>query len=315
MSAAPDVSVVLPVYNEAGHLRDEVDRIRRSLDASEFSYELIVIDDGSTDGSGEVAAGIEGIRLLRFRDNRGSGSVRRIGTRAARAPVVVWTDADMTYPNDRIPELVRSLEGYDQVVGARTTEEGSHRFLRKPAKWIIRRIAIMLSRTDIPDLNSGFRAFRKDVAEQFLHLLPEGFSCVTTITLSFLTSGYSVNYVPIEYAERAGRSKFHWYQDSKRYLMQVVRMILMFEPLRVLGPLGLGLLTLGVGKVVYDVIAHPLRIAGNTQLILLAALITILIALLSDLVVRLTRPRLEVMPVAQVERDPATDRAASAAER
>lgn len=307
--------MVLPVYNEAGHLRDEIDRIRRSLDASEFSYELIVIDDGSTDDSGEVAASIEGIRLLRFRDNRGSGSVRRIGTRAARAPIVVWTDADMTYPNDRIPELVRSLDGYDQVVGARTTEEGSYRFLRKPAKWIIRRIAIMLSRTDIPDLNSGFRAFRKDVAEQFLHLLPEGFSCVTTITLSFLTNGYSVNYVPIEYAERAGRSKFHWYQDSKRYLMQVVRMTLMFEPLRVLGPMGLGLLMLGIGKVIYDVIAHPLRIAGNTQLILLAALITILIALLSDLLVRLTRPRLEVMPVAELERDPATDRAASAAER
>lgn len=310
ISAAPDVSVILPVYNEAGHLPDEVARIRDGLDASEFTYEILVIDDGSTDGSDQVARDLDDVRVLQFRENRGSGAVRRIGTRAARAPVVVWTDADMTYPNDRIPELVRALDGYDQVVGARTSEAGSLRILRTPAKWVIRRIAIALSSTEIPDLNSGFRAFRKDVAEQFLHLLPEGFSCVTTITLSFLTNGYSINYISIPYAERAGRSKFHWYRDSKQYVMQVVRMILMFEPLRILGPLGVGLLLLGTGKVIYDVIAHPLRIAGNTQLILLAALITILIALLSDLVVRLTRPRLSVRPVPQYEGDPLADTSA-----
>lgn len=295
------------MYNEAGHLLDEIARIRRGLDDSEFAYEILVIDDGSSDGSDAIARELDDVRVLQFRQNRGSGSVRRIGTRAARAPVVVWTDADMTYPNHRIPELVRALDGYDQVVGARTSEEGTLKLLRTPAKWVIRRIAIALSRTEIPDLNSGFRAFRKDVAEQFLHLLPDGFSCVTTITLSFLTNGYSVNYLPIPYGERAGRSKFHWYRDSKQYVMQVVRMILMFEPLRILGPLGVGLFLLGVGKVAYDIIAHPLRIAGNTQLILLAALITILIALLSDLLVRLTRPRLWVHPTAQYAYDPIED--------
>ena len=111
----------------------------------------------------------------------------------------------MTYPNDTIPQLVKELDGYDQVVGARTTEEGTVKALRVPAKWFIRKLASFLTGTKIPDLNSGFRAFRTDVARQYLNQLPVGFSCVTTITMTFLADGYSVKYIPIEYAKRAGR--------------------------------------------------------------------------------------------------------------
>ena len=146
----------------------------------------------------------------------------------------------MTYPNDTIPQLVKELDGYDQVVGARTTEEGTVKALRVPAKWLIRKLASFLTGTKIPDLNSGFRAFRTDVARQYLNQLPVGFSCVTTITMTFLANGYSVKYVPIEYAKRAGESKFHWYKDTRRYATQVVRMILSYNPLRIFMPVGLG---------------------------------------------------------------------------
>ena len=124
-SQAFDVSVVLPIYNEAGHIRAEVDRIRAALDASPYTYELIAVDDGSGDGSGEELATIEGLRVIRFAQNRGSGSARKAGTRAARGRVVVWTDVDMSYPNEEIPALVKELDsGWDQVVGARTSEIG-----------------------------------------------------------------------------------------------------------------------------------------------------------------------------------------------
>ena len=216
-----DVSIVLPVYNEKGHLRDEIDRIRAAMDASEFSYEIIVIDDGSTDGSGEALKEIPDIRLISFIQNRGSGSARKYGTRACKGTVVVWTDVDMSYPNDLIPELVRELEGYDQVVGARISEEGTHKLFRVPAKLFIRKLASYLAQTDIPDLNSGMRAFRRDVALQYVSQLPAGFSCVTTITMTFLAHGYSVKYWPIEYSTRAGTSKFHWASDTRRYLLQV----------------------------------------------------------------------------------------------
>ena len=291
-----DVSVVLPVYNERGHLKEEIDRITEALAASEFTYEIIVVDDGSDDGSEIDLASIEGIRLIRHGTNRGSGSARRTGTTAARGRIVVWTDVDMTYPNERIPEFVAAVEGCDHVVGARRTEEGTKRFFRVPAKWFIRRLASYLTNTDIPDLNSGLRAFRRDVAMQYVHHLPAGFSCVTTLTMSFLANGYQVKYVPIDYFPRAGTSKFHWWRDTKRYLMQVVRMSLSYNPLKVFMPIGLTTLTVGIVKLAYDWIDRDFRLAANTLLILLASLQAIAVGLLADLVVRVTKPADQIAP-------------------
>ncbi len=294
--ATVDVTVVLPVFNERGHNRPENDRIRAALDASPYSYEILVVDDGSRDGSADELRDIRDIRLIVFPQNRGSGSARRAGTRAARGRVVVWTDADMTYPNDEIPRLVKELDGYDQIVGARTSEQGTQKLLRVPAKWIIRKLASYLVETPIPDLNSGLRAFRADVARQYLHLLPQGFSCVTTITMAFLANGYSVKYVPIEYSPRAGKSKFHWWRDTKNYLIQVVRMVLSYKPLRVFLPFSTTLLALGVVKLGLDWSSRDFRLAANTLLIFFAGLLFLGIGLLADLIVRVTKPRDEVEP-------------------
>jgi glycosyltransferase involved in cell wall biosynthesis len=291
-----DVSVVLPVYNEKGHLRTEVDRIRAALESSPYTWEIIVVDDGSDDGSEVELAAIPDIRLLRHSRNRGSGAARRLGTTEARGRVVVWTDADMTYPNEEIPSLVKELEGYDQVVGARRTEQGTIKLFRVPAKWFIRKLASYLTETDIPDLNSGLRAFRRDVAMQYIHHLPAGFSCVTTLTMSFLGNGYSVKYVPIDYFPRAGRSKFHWWRDTKRYVLQVIRMVLSYSPLRVFLPLGLGLIAVGLGKLVYDWVQRDFALAGNTMLILFAGVQTVAVGLLADLVVRATKPSSQLPP-------------------
>jgi len=233
-----DVTIILPVYNEVEHLEQEVDRIRAAMDASDYSYEIIVVDDGSSDGSGALAQSLPDVRVIRFLQNRGSGSARKAGTTAARGRVTVWTDVDMTYPNDTIPQLVKELDGYDQVVGARTTEEGTVKALRVPAKWLIRKLASFLTGTKIPDLNSGFRAFRTSVARQYLRHLPPGFSCVTTMTMTFLSGGYSVKYIPIEYGKRARKSKFHPIKDTRRYGIQVIRMTLSYNPLSIFLPVG-----------------------------------------------------------------------------
>jgi hypothetical protein len=202
----------------------------------------------------------------------------------------------MTYPNEAIPELVRSLEGYDQVVGARRSEEGTIRLLRRPAKWLIRRLASYLSRTQIPDLNSGFRAFRRDVAGQFLYLLPRGFSCVTTLTMAFLSNGYSIKYVPIDYSPRAGDSKFHWLRDTQRYLLQVIRMVLMHDPIRFFGPPAALLGLAGVLKLIYDLIDKSFRVSTNTIVILGLAFALAGIGLITDLMVQLNKRRHDVMP-------------------
>ena len=229
------------------------------------------------------------MRLMPFRRNGGSGTARRIGTNEAYGRIVVWTDADMTYPNERIPEFVQYLldnPDVDQVVGARTTEQGTHKFLRVPAKWVIRKVAERLAATKIPDLNSGLRAFRRDVSLPYLRLLPPGFSCVTTITMSFLSNQHPVDYLPIDYAKRAGTSKFHFVKDAYRYILQVLRMVMYFNPIKVLMPLALWLIFLGVAKGIVDVIRYDLRVTTSTLLLVMSGLIIASMALLADLIVR-----------------------------
>jgi len=251
------------------------------------------VDDASTDATLERLRAAEPnlprLRVVHFPRNGGAGTVRRIGTQQAKGDIVVWTDADMTYPNERIPELVAMLDAdpsIDQVVGARTSEEGTHKIARVPAKWFIRKLAEKLTNSQIPDLNSGLRAFRRDVALPYLRLLPPGFSCVTTITLAFLSNEHGVVYVPIDYAKRAGVSKFRFVSDAYRYILQVLRMVMYFNPLKVLMPLALFLLGLGILKGIFDMVVHPLYFAINTVLIFVTGLIIASMALLADLIVR-----------------------------
>ena len=289
----PYVSIILPCYNEQDHVVAEVERICEAMDASGYDYELVAYDDASTDETfarlREAAPRFPHLQIVHFDRNGGAGTVRRVGTQRARGEVVVWTDADMTYPNERIPELVQMLEkdpSLDQVVGARTTEEGSHKFLRIPAKWFIRKVAERLTNAKIPDLNSGLRAFRRQVALPYLRLLPPGFSCVTTITIAFLSNQHDVRYVPIGYAKRSGTSKFRFVSDAYRYILQVLRMVMYFNPLKVLMPVALTLLGIGAAKGVFDMVVHPLRFAVNTVLIFVTGLIIASLALLADLIVR-----------------------------
>ena len=296
--AAPErggvtATIVLPCYNEQDHVLAELERITAAMDASGLSYEVLAIDDASTDSTltvlREAALRMPHVQVLAFRRNGGSGTARRIGTGRARGEIVVWTDADMTYPNERIPELINILladPSYDQVVGARLTEEGTHKWLRVPAKWLIRKIAERLSNQKIPDLNSGLRAFRRSVSLPYLRLLPPGFSCVTTITLSFLQNQHDIRYVEIDYAKRAGTSKFHFVRDAYRYILQVLRMIMYFDPLKVLMPLALWLLGIGVVKAVVDMVRHPFYFPANTVLLVMAGLLIGSMALLADLIVR-----------------------------
>jgi polyisoprenyl-phosphate glycosyltransferase len=291
-----DVTIVLPCYNEQEHVLEEVERISKAMDASELSYELLVIDDKSTDSTLAVLQSAlphyPAMRLMPFRRNGGSGTARRIGTSEAYGRIVVWTDADMTYPNERIPEFVQYLLDHpdvEQVVGARTTEKGTFKVLRVPAKWAIRKLAERLASTKIPDLNSGLRAFRRDTALPYLRLLPPGFSCVTTITMSFLSNQHPVDYLPIEYAKRAGTSKFHFLKDAYRYILQVLRMVMYFNPIKVLMPPALWLLLIGVVKAVVDVVRYDLRITTNAILLIVTGLLIASVALLADLIVR-SRP-------------------------
>ena len=143
---------------------------------------------------------------------------------------------------------------------------------------------------------------RRDVALQFTHQLPSGFSCVTTITMAFLMNGYRVDYTPIDYEKRAGRSKFHWLADTRRYALQVIRMMLSYDPLRVILPVAFLLGLVFAGKLGFDLVDKDLRPAANTLLLGFALLQVLVVGLLADLVVRANRPTRLIAPADVHER-------------
>lgn len=282
---SPLVSVVVPAYNEEEAVAEELREIITVMDRTEYPYELLVIDDGSTDRTGEIAAK-SGATVIRHPVNKGSGASRRTGIHHARGEIVVMTDADGTYPCYQIPELLKWFPEYDQVVGARHREEGSLRLVRMPTKWFIRRLASFLSGKEIPDLNSGLRAFKRDVMLKFVHLIPDGFSCVTTMTLSFLTSGHTIKYVPIEYYRRVGKSKFHPVRDTYNYLLLVVRMIMYYDPLKIFLPLGMLVLAAGLAKAVRDMFVYYFKVTGSAIVAISVGVQIIVVGLLADLIVK-----------------------------
>jgi glycosyltransferase involved in cell wall biosynthesis len=279
----PQVSIVIPVYNEEEAIGDDLDTIIATMEGSGYTYEVIVVDDGSTDRTAGVARA-KGVKVIQHPINRGTGAARRTGILQAQGEVIVMTDGDGTYPNRDIPRLLEYLPAFDQVVGARTSEQGTFRFLRAPAKWFIRKLACYLTAMDIPDLNSGLRAFKREVMLKFLYLLPDGFSCVSTMTLAFLCNGYTIKYVPIDYYKRVGRSKFHPINDTYNYVLTVIRMVMYFNPLKVFLPTSLILFLWGLAKTIYDnTVYRDIRESDVT--IIVISIVIGMMGLLADLIV------------------------------
>jgi len=278
------VTVLLPSYNEEEAIEPVIKEIRDAMANSRDAYEILVVDDQSTDRTGEIAAEL-GARVVRRPVNGGSGASRKTGTLAARGEIIVMLDADGSYTAADIPELLRWFPEYDQVNGARTSEEGTLKLLRVPAKWAIRRLACWLARTEIPDLNTGLKAYKRSVMMRYLWVVPDGFSCVTSMTLAFLTNGHSVKYVPTKYKKRIGKSKFHPVTDTQRYAATVFRMVMYFRPLRVFGPAAFLLFAGAAAKTIHDIWSVGLGVQESTIIIWMTAVIILSVGLLADLIV------------------------------
>jgi len=233
------ITIIIPAYNEEHGIAGVLSHLTNVMNASGITYEIIVVDDGSKDKTAENAARHNGITVLRHRINKGYGASIKTGIRHATYDLICITDADGTYPNDRIPHLLSVMreKHADMVVGARTGKEAKIPFIRKPAKWAIAQLARFVTGDKIPDLNSGLRIFKKDAALRFFGILPDGFSFTTTITMGMMTNGFIVEYVPIEYAHRIGRSKIKPVRDTLNFVQLVFRIGLYFAPLKIFLPI------------------------------------------------------------------------------
>lgn len=279
----PELSIIVPAYNEEEGIRTTMEQllcVARTLDA-----EILVVDDGSTDGTAAALEGLEGVRVIRHEKNRGYGAALKTGIRHARAHRICITDADGTYPNERIPELMKWTDRYEMVVGARTGKSVAIPLVRRPAKKVLNLIANVLTGERIPDLNSGLRIFDKRAAMEFLHLFPSGFSFTTTITLAMLNADYLVKFVPIDYHAREGRSKIRPIRDTYNFLMLILRITMYFNPLKIFLPISVALFALTAAAFAVD-IGKDTGISDKTVILTLAAGAVFLAGLLADSIAR-----------------------------
>jgi glycosyltransferase involved in cell wall biosynthesis len=281
------VSVIIPAFNEEKAVGDVVRSVRAGLRRARVPHEIIVVDDGSKDATARVAEKA-GAKVVPMGENRGYGASIKAGMRHAKNHLIAILDADGTYPAGELPVLYDLIEKADMAVGARVKAGAAIPSLRRFPKWLLGKWANYLADRRIPDLNSGLRVFRKNIAVRYEGLFPNGFSFTTTLTLALECHGYVVKYHPISYLERVGDSKIKPLQDTVNFFSLVLRVVMYFKPLKVFIPLSAVLLACGAW-VGLNCWMHRFPLSGTALFLLVAGLQVAALGLLADLLVKRSR--------------------------
>jgi len=269
-------SIVIPARNEAAGLSSLLPNLKRSYPEAE----LIVVDDGSTDHTNDLALQ-HGAHVVQHPKSLGNGAAIKSGARATSREVIVFMDADGQHQPEDIAKLIDKLNsGYDMVVGARTgnSQAGWH---RASANSLYNRLASWMVGHKIHDLTSGFRAVRAEKFRKFLYLLPNGFSYPTTITMCFFRVGYSVDYIPIYAPKRIGKSHLRIWRDGVRFLLIMFRIATLYSPLKLFFPISMTFLLSGIGYSAYTLSAMH-RFTNMSALLFITAILVFLIGLVSE---------------------------------
>ena len=277
------ITVVIPAHNEEKAIGIVLDELIEIL--KELPCEIIVVDDGSTDNTAKIVQEKQ-VKLIQHTHNVGYGAAIKTGIKSAANDLILIIDGDGSYPVKAIPELLKVVDQYDLVIGARTGEEVKIQLYRRPAKWFLSKLANYLSETKIPDLNSGMRIFRRKDVVKICNILPNKFSFTTTMTLAYHTMGQLVKYVPINYYKRAGKSKIRPFKDGFNFIMLILRTITYFNPLKVFLPVGSAFFIAAILVFLFSKLITGRFMDVTTVLLVVAAIQTVLFGLLADLVVR-----------------------------
>lgn len=288
----PSVTIVIPAFNVEGSIGGTLNDLRDWRERAE----IIVVDDGSTDCTGDIARQA-GVRVIRHLQNKGQGAALKTGIRAASGDIIVTMDADGEHCAVQVTSLLDAFDDNDMVVGARA--KGSNApLLRRPGKWVLSQVANYLAETKIPDLNSGLRAIRRDVALRFLHILPNRFSFSTTLTLALYKEGYNTVYVPIVTKPRIGKSTVSPISDGLGAIMLIIRIIALFDPIRVFVPASAALFTVGLvywigsGIFRYSAQIEPaFHIPQGAMMMMVSAVIVFMFGILADQVSAIRREK------------------------
>jgi glycosyltransferase involved in cell wall biosynthesis len=272
---ATAVSIVIPAFNEAASIGDVVDVLR----AAAPWRAILVVDDGSSDATGERAAAAGAI-VVRHPYNKGNGAAVKSGIRRATGEFVLIIDADGQHPPEDALRLIARLGEFDLVIGARADETQASA-ARRAGNTFLNRVASFLTGTAIPDLTSGFRGARRECLREFLHLLPNGFSTPTTTTLAFIKAGYNVAFEPIHARRRSGQSKIRLARDGARFFVIILKMITLFSPLRIFLPVSAAAFAVGAGYALWTIYSQS-HVANSSVLLIMFAVIVFLVGLVSE---------------------------------
>ena len=279
-----EVSIIIPAYNEREGIVRVIESLRLLKERYGTRWEIIVVDDGSTDGTPEMVKEFEDVILIQHPLNRGYGAAIKTGIRHAKYNTLVISDADGTYPINDIPKLTMQLPKSDMVVGARHINSSNIPLSRRPAKWMLNKLANYLTGIKIPDLNSGLRVMKKDIILKYLHLLPDGFSFTTTITLAMLTNNYDVEFVPIEYKIRSGKSKIRPIRDTMNFIQLILRTVLYFDPLKIFLPISVLFFISSIAVLVLSYLFTPKVMDITTVILFISGVQILAIGMIADLI-------------------------------
>jgi len=280
------ISIVIPAYRESGIIGTVIASISRLLPDAE----IIVVDDGSDDGTGE-AARRAGAIVYTHPYNIGNGAAVKTGVRMATGDLVVLLDGDGQHNPEDIPRLLAEAEKNDMVVGARDSRTHAN-FFRKCANAFYNFLASFITKRKVMDLTSGFRVVHRKTAMRYLYMLPNTFSYPTTITLSYLHSGRSICYVPIQAAKRTGKSKIRPLSDGFQFLLIIIKITTLYSPMLVFLPISLFFMLMGLFNYCYTyVLIH--RFTNMSALLLITSVMIFMLGLISEQITQLRYDRVE----------------------
>ena len=277
--STPRVSIIVPVYNEEATIVGVLRQLQPY--AYKRGFSIIVVNDASTDETANIVQDFGYVKLINHPYNKGYGAAIKTGMRTITSEYILTMDGDGQHDTREIPKLLEYIDEYDMVIGSRL-KNGGHDWIRKPGKWVLSKVANYLSSMKIPDVNSGFRLIRKSCIEEFEHILPNGFSLSTTLTLALIKAGYNVKFVPITIGRRqAGKSSVRQGRDGLKALLLIIRCISLFNPLKVYVPVALSLIAASTVFAMHGIIIFR-TFPKSAIVVFLTGIIILFFGILSD---------------------------------